>query len=118
MVGNLGTIASPDHESAQRSVRNQGGRANGVSGFFIIVIVIARRSALECNSLLGVNRETVWRVAQEDVCDFFHQGRAISLMTVSGIENHQFPPVRQGPRARTSRPLIRSVTQQVRARFR
>ena len=108
MVGNLGTIASPDHESAQRSVRNQGGRANGVSGFFIIVIVIASRSALECNSLL----------AQEDVCDFFHQGSAISPLTVSGIENHQFPPVRQGPRARASRPLIRSLTEEVRARFR
>src|SRR5215471_17012104 len=108
MAGNLGTIASPEHQPAQRSVRNQGGRANGVSGFFIIVIVIASRSALGGNGLFGVNGETVWRVAQEDVCDFFHQGSAISLLTVSGTENHQFPPVRQGPRACASRPLIRS----------
>jgi len=117
MVGNLGSIASPHDEPAQRGVRNQGGRAHGVSGLFIIVIVIAGRGALESNGLFAVNRETVRRMAQEDVCDFFHQRRAISLLTMSGIENHQFPPVRQGPRARPSGPLIRSITQQVRARF-
>ena len=118
MVGNLGRIASLDHEPAQRRVGDQGGRANGISGFFIIVIVIPSRGALGQVPLLTDDRETVRRMTQEDVRDFFHQCGPISLLAVSGIENYQFPPVRQGPRASAARPFICRVTQQMRSRFR
>src|SRR5215471_1459782 len=118
MLGNLGGITSPDHETAERRVRDQGGRANGISGFFIVVIVIPSRGVLRQVRLLADDRETVRCMTQEDVRNFFHQRGPISLLAVSGIEDHQSPPVRQGPRASAAGPFVGSVTQQMRARFR
>ena len=99
MMGNLAGIATLDHEPAQRSVRNQGGRADGISGFFIIVMVIAGRGVTGSSGLFADDREPIWRVAEENVRNFFHQRCAISLLAVSRIKDHQFPPVRERPRA-------------------
>src|SRR5215831_6759139 len=106
VVGNLGGIPSLNYEPAQRSVGHQRRRANRISSFFIIVIVVtgrgvtrSRRLFTDARRLFTDDRQAVWRMAQENVRDFFHQRGAISLVAVSGIEDYQFPAVRQGSRA-------------------
>lgn len=114
MAGNSCGITASQHESPQGSVRNQGRSADRISGFFIVVVVIAGRGVAR----FAYDREAVWRVAEENVRDFFHQCSTISLLAVRRIEDHQLPAIRQRARASAARPLIRSFTQQMCARFR
>lgn len=73
MAGNfVGRTAGRD-KPAQRAVRNQGGGADSIRRFFIVMIVIASKDPfLAAWWISGYNCQTVWRVTKKNMRDFFH----------------------------------------------
>ena len=96
VAGNLIRGASAHHESPQSCIRNQRCCTSGVSCFFVVVIVITRQCTCRTvpNGRVSDYGQSIRRVAEKHVRNFFHQCRSIATLAVRWIQDHQTPTVR------------------------
>ena len=95
VTGNLIRGASAHHESPQSCVRNQRCCTSRVSCFFVVVIVITRQGSCRSpgtfrtlpNGRVSDHSQSIRRVAEKHVRNFFHQCRSIAMLTVRLIQD-------------------------------
>ena len=102
-------------ELFERTERHERGRADGVGGLLVLVVVIARDGLAVL--VLGDDVQAVGLVAQKDVADLFHQRRVVARRAVLRVEDDEPPAVRQRARRRPARPGVRALAQKVLARL-
>ena len=110
-TSNVWRLTTLKDQTSYRCVRYQCGCADCVSGFFIGVVIFASECFASCCTLpysrvSANNCEAVRFVSEKNVRDFLHQGGAVSLHAVRGIQNYQSPAIRQCSRAGAAGPLV------------